>query len=135
MVKTTVITHAHLANIVSFYHNLVAVRYSCTRGALGRPLVGIYQDLLCSFLNNVCVFSVGLLEHEVSSPKCIPFHQPKVYLERKTASDALVETVPPSTEPMIEDASDISSCEGCRIWSPTGQIEPTWRTRRNNRRR
>ena len=78
MVKTIVIAHAHLANIVSSYHNLVAVRYSCTRGALGRPLVGIYQDLLCSFLNNVCVFSVGLLEHEVSSPNCIPLKNSQV---------------------------------------------------------
>ena len=50
VVKTTVIAHAHLANIVSSYHNLVAVRYSCARGALGRPLVGIYQDLPCTFL-------------------------------------------------------------------------------------
>ena len=41
-VKTTVIVHAHLTNIVSSYHNLVTVHYSCARGALGRPLMGIY---------------------------------------------------------------------------------------------
>ena len=103
MVKTKVIARAHLTNIVSSYHNLAAVRFSCARGALGRPLMQIYQDLPCTFFKYSLRFGVGLLEQDVSSPDCLPFHQLKVYLEREKASDARVESLPPSTEPMIED--------------------------------
>ena len=48
-----------------------------------------------------------LLKHDVYSPNCTPFQQPKEYLDRKMVSDACVETVPPSEEPMIKDDGNI----------------------------
>ena len=48
-----------------------------------------------------------LLEHDVYNPNCIPFQQPSEYLDRKMVSDACVETVPSSEEPMIKDDCNI----------------------------